>query len=222
MSSWGILIFIIILYIYYIQVRKLICAKSEINYMLRNNQFKTGDIILFKATNNYNAIAMGCYFTHIGVVYVDNGVPFIFEACAVKNVNLLNHHSKDGIYLTPLKERIEKYKGVCYLKPLNKQVDAESIDQLSSFINYALKNMYYDYNVFGSALKKGVGLERCQNGTNCGQITFLSLISMGLLPHYLYDTNIFHHLAYSCYIVNLDKGYKYNDIIEITDHPFGC
>jgi hypothetical protein len=189
--------------------------------MLKMNQFKTGDLILFKATNNYYSVFMGCYYTHIGIVYVDAGKPFIFEATSIKGVDLLSHHNRDGIFVTPLKERVEKYKGICYLKPLNKPVTLEASNQLLLFIDYALHNMYYEYNVAGSALRKGFGLEKCRNGTNCGQISFLSLIAMGLLPQSSYDAKMFHHLMYTCYVVDLENGYKFNDVIEITDHPFG-
>ena len=38
--------------------------------LILNKKFKTGDLILFKATNNWHASGIASYYTHVGVVWV--------------------------------------------------------------------------------------------------------------------------------------------------------
>jgi hypothetical protein len=182
---------------------------------------KTGDLILFKAFNNFRSIYTGCYFGHIGIVYVDtDGTPLLFEANGVETVILKPEHNNKGLFLTPLNDRVKKYKGTCFWKQLNKELSKESVIALKEFIDYALDNMKYDMNVVGSALKKRFGIERCSNNTNCGELVFLSLIKANLLPIEEYDKKIWIHLDYVTYLKELNNGYKYLDITEIIDHPF--
>ncbi len=181
---------------------------------------KTGDIILFKGFNNYYSMFHGSYFGHIGIVYVKNSIPMIFEANGIEYTPLLEHHSKKGVYLTPLKERIAKYKGKCFLKELNKKLSDEQLYNFDKFIDFALNNMYYNHAVISSGAKKGFGLEKCNLGTNCSEIVFLSLISLNLLPIEYYDMKIFHHLRLVCNLDKLQNDYYYKEIIGIIDHPF--
>lgn len=184
------------------------------------HSLKTGDLILFKAYNNFNSLCTTSYFGHVGMVYIDDGIPLLFEANGIERVPLKPHHSKNGVFLSPLSDRIKKYKGRCYLKSLNKPLPPESIQSLKEFIDYAMNNMYYDYHVIKSGFKKLFGIEKCHNGTNCGEIMFLSLIKLGLLDIEFYDTCILNHLKFVCEITDFKNGYKYLDLVEIIDHPF--
>jgi len=217
----GFVIFVLILWIYSMQFADVYCPQVFIDDLIDSHVFKTGDMILFKASNNYNSIIHGGYFGHIGIVFVDlNGTPYLFEANGIEKTPLRKHHSKSGIYFTPLEDRIKKYKGRCFLKSLNKELSTAAIDDFTKFIAYALKNMYYNYSVLKSGIKKGLGIEKCLHGTNCGEIVFLSLIVLGLLPVDVYDKCVFHHLRWMYSIRDLSDGYFYHDLIEIIDHPF--
>lgn len=217
----GIVIVLIIYYIYCIQYAKLDCSEIFLDEFITSPALKTGDIILFKAFNHFNSVFIGSYFSHIGVVYIANGVPMLFEAANVEEMPLKSHHSRRGIYLTRLADRIKKYKGRCYWKPLNQPLSNSYIAEYQRFIHFALQNMYYDTAVLTDGIKKGLGIEKCGLGTNCGQITFLSLIKLKLLDEKKYNQSIFHHLKWMAEITELDnKGYQYMDLIHIIDHPF--
>lgn len=218
------LVIFIIIYIYYVQFHQIKCDQIFLDDVIDSKLLKTGDMIIFKANNNFNSIYTTSYFGHCGIIYIDPSdklqTPMLFEGNGIERVPLKPHHSKTGIFLTPLQDRVKKYKGRVFWKPLNKELSESTILDFKEFISYALDNMYYNYSVVSSGIKKGIGLERCHNGTNCGEIVFLSLIKLGLLPYEYYDKNIFHHLKFVCNIKNLSDNYYYLDIIEIIDHPF--
>jgi hypothetical protein len=206
------------------QYSKLNCPTIFVDDLIESNALKTGDIILFKAYNNFNSIFHGGYFGHIGMVWIDpddkSAEPYLFEANGIERVPLKPYHNPKGIFLTKLADRIKKYKGMIYLKQLNKPLALSTISDFKNFINYCLENMEYNYAVGSSGIKKGLSLERCTRKTNCGEIMFLSLIKLGLIDIELYDTRIFHHLNYVAKLQDLLKGYRYLDLIEIVDHPF--
>lgn len=217
-----ILVIIIIIWIYYKVYRVIPCDKIMLDVLFDSHSLKTGDLILFKATNQLYSAIHGAYFGHIGMVYIletkDGEVPLLFEANNPKTY-LLPHHSTRGIYLTPLRERIEKYKGKVFLKSLEVPLSDEKKNNLEDFIKFSMENLYYDDSVVNSGLRKGLAGEKCNFGTNCGEIIFLSLIKLGLIPVSKYEENIFHHLNYVCYIDHLQSN-GYNPLIEIVDHPF--
>ena len=187
---------------------------------LNSSVLKTGDLILFKAYNNFNSIFTGSYFGHVGVVYILDDIPMLFEANGIEQTPLRAYHSKRGIFLTPLIDRIKKYKGRCFLKPLNKNISPKIIAGFTEFIQYSLTHFEYNYNLVTGCIKRMLGISKCGLGTDCGQITFLSLIKLGLLDQSEYDTPRLHHLLYTCNITNLQNGYKYLPLIEVIDHPF--
>ena len=191
-----------------------------IDDVLNDNVLKTGDIILFKSYNNFNSILTSSYFGHVGIVYCESSVPLLFEANITNNQPLKPHHNKAGIYLSPLEDRIKKYKGRCWLKPLNKELSPDAIKGFREFIDYALTNMHYEHAIASSALRKWLRLARCSNNTNCAELTFLSLIKLGLLPIEEYDKHMLHYLKYVARLENLSNGYKYLPLIGFIDHPF--
>ena len=215
---------LLVCYIYYVQFYKISTDQVFIEDLIKNKIFKTGDMIIFKAYNNFNSIFTGSYFGHCGIVFIDpldiKQTPMLFESNGIESVPLKPRHNKNGVFLTPLEDRIKKYKGRVFLKSLNYTLPVEIIDDFKNFIQYAVQNMYYDYNVISSGIKKGLGIELCSRGTNCGQLTFLSLIKLNLLPMCDYNTAMFHHLKYVCNITDLNLHYRYLDMIEIIDHPF--
>ena len=217
MYEWLVII-ILIIYIYQIQYSAYPCEKMFIDEALPH--FRTGDIILFKASNNFNSIVTTSYFGHMGMIYVCDGVPMLFEANGIEHMNLKPHHNGRGVFLSPVCDRIKKYKGRCYWKPLNKEIDPLIAFEFGKFIQYALKNMYYDTQVIQSGFKKLLGLERCCNGTNCGEIVFLALIKLNLLSIEEYDVQRLNHLKYTSNITELSNDYRYLPLIEIVDHPF--
>lgn len=218
LSSLCIVLFII--YIYYIQFNKIKCPQIHADDLIKSNFLKTGDIILFKACDNYNSIITTSYFGHVGIVVIDEGIPMLFEATNDTNMNLKPFRCKNGIFYTNLYERIKKYKGTCYWRSLNKNIPEENIIAFHEFIAYAEDNFYYEKNVITSWFRKLIGLEICNFGTNCAELTFLSLIKLGLLDINKYTEYNWHYLRKMCSIRNLDNGYKYSDLFEIIVDPF--
>ncbi len=218
----SISIILIVIWIYFLQYHKIQTEyKLFADVFINNPNLKTGDLILFKAYNNFNSIFHGSYFGHIGIVYIHaDGTPMLFEANGVERTPLMSHHSKRGVFLTPLVDRLKKYKGRCFWKPLNAQLNASIIHGFEEFMNYCLDNLDYDYSVVTGGIKRWFGVSKCGKGTDCGQIVFLSLIKLGLLPIEEYDVPRLHHLKYVCNVKNLQFDYKYLPLVEVIDHPF--
>jgi hypothetical protein len=215
----GIIILIFCLWVYHIQYCKI--STHEKFFVDDISNWQTGDLILFKAYNNFYSILHGSYFGHVGMIYVgDNGVPYIFEANGIEHMSLKPHHSKTGIFVSPAIDRIKKYKGVCYYKRLNMPISPFMRSNLEEFIQYALKHLQYDYNVVQNGIKKLLGLKRCNHQTDCGQMLFLALIKMDLIDISEYDVPRLNHLLYVCNLDKLKGGYKYLPLVEIIDHPF--
>lgn len=221
MSSTWLLIIIMLLvwYVYTLQYSPIGKPKVFLDDVLDN--FKTGDIILFKAYNNFNSLMHTSYYGHIGIIYVgDDGIPMMFEANGIDRMPLKEHHAKTGMFFSPVADRIKKYKGQVCWKRLNIPVSDDTAASFREFIDYCLANMKYDMGVFSAGIKKYLGVKKCDLNTNCGDIVFLSLIKLGLLPTSEYDTPRLHHLKYVVSLEELASGYRYLDLIEIIDHPF--
>lgn len=216
-TSICIFLVIFILYVYVMQYRKIDCKMRR--YHDLQPEMRNGDIILFKAYNNLNVLAHGSYFSHIGMVYHVDGVPHLFEAANPEGMHIMPYHNKCGIFMSPLYERISKYKGDCFIRHLNKPLNDIHTHQLIRFIYHAITNMYYDKSVIKSGFSSLFG-KPCGKKTNCGQIMYLVLIAMGLLPMKYYRKNILHHLMFVANITDLSDGYEYEKPIKIVDHPF--
>ena len=229
-------IVIIVIYIYQIQFSSVDCSVTflddigksydeiskkntdKIHTNIITQPFKTGDIILFKANNNANSIYINNYYGHIGIVYVENNVAKIFEACGIEYLPIRKYHNQRGIFLTPVHTRISKYKGVCYWKRLAHELPSDVCNDFKTFINYALENMYYNYTVIQNAFNKLLG-EKYHLGTNCGELVLLSLIKLQLLPISEFDAQHVHCLKYVSYLDKLQNNH-YLPLVKVIDQPF--
>ena len=195
---------------------KLPCVKFE------DAQFKTGDMILFHAYDNINPVFIGSYWGHVGIVYKDpdipNSKPVIFEAARTSQMKNCPDYNKHGIIITDLKCRMEKYPGLIACKSLNVPVHPDIIRGFKDLINYAKNNMYYNEDVVYNAIQKKKG-DKFNNGTNCGEIVFMSLIKLALLPESVANEKIAHHLLYVAQLEKLQNNF-YNKPVEITICPF--
>jgi len=218
------ILMVVMVYVYYIYLCHPKFREIQYEELRASGKFKTGDIILFHALDNINPIFMGCYYGHIGVVFVDpddpEKIPYLFEAASAKTMPLLDHHNKNGIFLTPMDIRMRKYSGFLFYKELSHEINPQTAREFKKFIEYAQKNMYYEYKVVQNCFKKGFLGEKPGDNTNCGEITMLSLIKLGLLDYERYNQSIFHHLKWMCYVTELDNEMHYKDPICIIDHPF--
>lgn len=218
----GVIILSIIIYIYYIQFAIPVYPKIQLEELIKH--VKTGDMILFKASNNFNSVKIGCRYTHIAMVYIPNGEntkPLLFEANRTDGMNLLEHQNHKGIFVSPMLERLQKYKGYLYYRPINKKLTNIMVSEMEIFIKYCINNMYYDTNLLQSALRNKFGKKRCDHGTNCGEILFLTLIKMGLIPISQYDMPKLHYLFnLSHNNLLLNNEYSYSTKYMIVDHPF--
>ena len=229
------LLIIIILGFWYTHIKKPYYSSVYLEELYLNGscgdldescKVKTGDLILFKAMDNLHSTIIGNYFTHVGIIIIDdkltNGKPYIFEATGVRKLQLRQDKSKRGIYCTSLLERLKRFRGYIYLKSLDNPILPMMHNNLLNFIYYALDNMDYEYNITRSCVRKLLG-DTCSDNTNCGELVFLSLINMDLLSEKHWKSPItprnLHHLRWMCNIQKLNNEYKYNDIIEIIKTP---
>ena len=218
--SFFIIIIIVMMWTYYMEHHHPIYEEMWIDDIIA--KAKTGDLILFKSTDHYNSSIIISYFTHIGVVWrPSNQPPMLFEAAGTTGMTLYDNENKAGIFCTDLETRLSRYNGMLFYKELNKSIP-ESIDHsFSDFITYAKTNMYYNYNVITNGIKKGLSLERCNLGTNCGEIAFLSLIKLGILSSEQYNTRVFHHLHWISNLEAASNDYCYLSLKKIRISPFG-
>jgi hypothetical protein len=187
------------------------------------SKFKTGDLLLFHALDNINTIFMGCYYGHVGVVFRDPacGELYIFEAFNTRTSHFHSSRFRRGIALCKLEHRINTYPGYVYYKELKYELPIELQFSFIDFINYATHNMYYDSFVARSALKKILFNFPLTQGTNCGELAYLSLIKLGLLPIENFKKNNKHHLKYISELTKLPRNQnKYKLPIQILKNYF--
>lgn len=196
------------------------CSEIWIHEVLA--KCKTGDLILFKALDNFNSSVIFSYFTHVGVIYRNEFTRQIqiFEAQSPSYLELQDHESKRGIYLSDLHTRLTRYRGRMYYKPLNTMINSKYEKEFQNFINYALTNMYYENAIFWNSIKKKFFFERLHEGTNCGELTLLSLIKLGIIDPEKYHWKSLHHLYWVTHLDNCDNGYIYQPICKIKISPF--
>jgi hypothetical protein len=215
--AFSIMILVIMVWVYYWCFSHPRLKSERLGDLLDQSKFKTGDLILFKAVDNFNGSLIMSYYGHVGIVYVENDVPYIFEAADPTNMALdpdQNHH---GIFMSPLESRAKTYKGYTYHKELKTPLSPEILDEFKSFIDYCLDNMAYETRVVSNGIKKGAG-EKIGLRVNCGELVFLSLIKLGLIPIEYYEKKSFHHLNWMCTITDLtDNGYL--EPVKITYSP---
>lgn len=201
--------------------------KSEyLDNLLKTHRFKTGDIILFHSYENKYSMFIG-YYTHVGIVYVDpkdqKKVPFLFEAIGPPDENSCASQKKisqNGICISKLEDRLRRYKGLIFYKELNKKVPPEICVEFKNFINFATNHMFYDFNFHSMIIHKAIMRNICSINTNCGELVFLSLIKLGILPKTIYYKKISHHLLWISRLKNMNDGFFYKDPIYINDFPF--
>ena len=181
--------------------------------------FKTGDVILFHSYNNINPVFIGSFWGHVGIVFKDlSGNPLIFEAAKTSQMKNCSDYNKHGIMITDLQTRLQKYPGMIACKLLNRPVHPDIVRQFTEFMIYAKQNMFYEENIFHSAIQKKLG-RAFTHGTNCGELVFLSLIKLALLPENMINSSISHHLLYVARLEKLQDNY-FHKPIEITFDPF--
>lgn len=171
------------------------------NIWLKDIKFKTGDIILFKGIEHMNSAFIMSYFTHVGIIYVDeNGNPFLFEAAHPDTI--WGNDDKKSIFLSNAIDRITKYKGLVFYKELD--VELTNTANFKYFIDYALKNMFYKKNLLSETAYEWFCNVPCADNTSCGELVFLSLIYLGLIDEDKWKNRDFHYLR----DVQHYEGYK--------------
>jgi hypothetical protein len=215
-------IIVIICWIYYIYLAHPDYQSFEYDEL--KHKFKTGDIILFHALDNINPIVIGTYYGHIGIVWVDpddqEKVPYIFEAFNPKTMPFYPKEFSSGIALSSLEHRLNTYRGYCFYKELKSSIDIHVQQNFKYFIEYAQINMYYNTSIFNNSISKLLYNENLHNGTNCGELVYLSLIKLNLLPmDYLYD-NTKHHLLWLSKLGKISQKNKYLEPVYILSNYF--
>jgi hypothetical protein len=216
----SVVVFIVIIMIYWSW--EMLANPPKIKYVpFENTSVKTGDIILFHAYDNVNPVFIGSYWGHIGIVYKDpdnNTKPLLFEALKTSGMKQCPEYNKRGIAITDLKTRLERYPGLIAHKRLNRPVNPHIIRGFKEFMKYAKANMYYNEKIFHNAIEKKMG-GKFTNSTNCGELVYLSLVKLGLLPEKALNKNLAHHLLYTSKITKLQNNY-YDEPVCLTFNKF--
>jgi hypothetical protein len=224
-SVFAVLIFVTLVYIYMMQWHEKPSHKVLINEMLR--YMRTGDIVLFKAYNNFYPPLMGTYYSHCGIVWINpddpTRTPMCFEAASVKSTVLLPHHNPRGIFCTKVEDRIKKYPGACFIKKLNVEIPDDVARDFANLIKYAEQHMEYRYDIVTSAVQKLFG-KPLDNYTNCGEIVYESLIKLGLLQLNQFDVPRAHHLKFVNNLLRIGPtpygDAEYSEPIRLVHTPF--
>lgn len=218
------ILIVVIIWCYYWTAIHPNLDSEKLDILLKEKRFKTGDLILFKATDNFNAPFIASYYGHIGIVYVypddPEKTPYIFEAANPTNMALEDHENPRGIFISLLENRVKQYKGYSFYKELGNSIDPKICLEFETFINYCISNMEYDTGVVSNGIKKGLFGEKSGLKTNCGELVFLSLIKLDLLPLSSYDSPTYHHLRWMCSVENLENGNYYKEPLKIVYSPF--
>jgi len=211
MYHWEIIICLILLYVYFIQFSHGTYPVELINEIT----FKSGDLIIFKAQNNFNALWLGSYYTHMGIVYESNGELLIFEANGLEHMPARPEHFKKGILLTQLLPRIKQYKGRVFLKPLKYAITAEQYALFTDFIKFAHEKFYYDTRVIHRRIQNLIGARTVDYRTDCGEMLFHLLVKLKMLEP---SGNVCH--LHKISILTTVKNNEYGDLIELKHYPY--
>jgi hypothetical protein len=216
---------IILLIIILIWCWNLLCNHpkfKKIQYKEIEPYCKTGDLILFHGLDNYNSIFIGCYYTHMGIIYRETPTsrPYLFEAWNPKHEVMYPKEIKHGMAFTDLENRIESYRGYIFYKPLKYPIDNFKNEIFYEFIYWAMNNMKYNTKVISNGLNKLLFNDCLRLGTNCGEIVYLSLIKLGLLNLDRFYENRKHHLLWVSNLTKTDNDNCYLPIIYIWQNYF--
>lgn len=220
----GIYIIIIILmtwvwYIYFNHPKYDVFEYSQLKH-----KYKTGDMILFHGLDNCNPIFIGTYYGHVGIIYIDpedeTNTPYIFEAFCPSTMPIFPQECKKGISISLLENRMKSYRGYCFYKELERPIqDVNLLFEFREFIAFSIENMYYDEQIVLNSISKILFNESLGYGTNCGELVYLSLIKLNLLPQEYFDYNNKHHLLY---LTRLNKMHnnRYNTPVYVLANYF--
>jgi hypothetical protein len=209
MLEW--LVALVLIYIYYIQFSHGVYPLAIIDEI----KFQAGDIILFKAQNNFNAVWTGSYYTHMGIVYEHNGELLIFEANGLENMPARPHHFKTGILLTRLLPRIKQYKGRVFIKQIGRPLSDEQNAKFADFIQFASAKFYYDTRVIHRRIQTLIGRRTVDYRTDCGEMLYCLLVKLGMLARV--DTILHLHVISQLAAVT---GNWYGAPIELKHYPY--
>jgi hypothetical protein len=192
-----IIVVIILIYVYYVKLAHPNYKKTTWNEI--KSRVKSGDILLFSALDSINQIFMGSYYTHIGVIYRETpqSTPMFVESFNPYHTPFYPKELKSGIAVVDLEHRMNTYRGYIFYKELAKPITEEQNREFWEFIKYAKEHMEYDKNVIENEIMKMVLNTPFNTKTNCGQITMLILIKMGLLGIEHFHNRRKHHLIYT-------------------------
>ncbi len=196
MSCIAAVICVVVVWIWYIYL----CHPNfeEYEYSEIAGRLKTGDIILFHALDNCFPIGIGCYYGHIGLVYVaPDKQPYILEAFNPERMPYYPEANRHGIIMTPAGRRLQTFRGYTFYKELTTPiVDATTLTAFDDFVKFANRHMFYERSVVSNAITKLLFNDSLRLGTNCAELVYLGLIVLNILPKDAFDQNNKHHLLY--------------------------
>ena len=141
---------------------------------------KSGDLVLFRTYHGNVFAGLYGYFSHVGVVVVMDGEPYILEGSGM-SWNTLKPFHHDGIWLTKFFPRSIKYKGAVFVKRLNQPLSLQQEASLVEFARSAKKQVRFDGSP-GYMVRRMLGKRpNIVEGANCSDLVLYALIRAGLM-----------------------------------------
>jgi len=211
----------LIIWVYWILLKHPVYDVYSYEDNAKYRGFCTGDIILFHALDNLNPVVTGCYFGHIGVVWVDPDrpdCPQLIEAASARTMPLNPGQNPRGIFISDLRDRVNRYSGFIAHKKFKGAVPEGKSREFKNFVQFAQENMEYNYNWFANAIRRRMG-HRIGKKVNCGEMTLLCLVHLGILDISWYKQAAMHHLLWMVHLKETPSG-QYAEPVWITHSPF--
>lgn len=214
---------IFIIYIYY----RIYNSYKHEEVHIEDFKPKTGDIILFK--HNITLHGLYTYYTHIGIVFIDpddvNQTPLIFEIVYNGNEIFDKHleNNKPSVILTNFKDRVTRYYGSVFIKPLNKPLTYSEKRAFKEFIKSHLKSKFKMPTIY-RILKQLLRIEYATYHHDCAEIVYKTLVHIGLLSWQDYcSIRLQPYFMDLIDLENVKKGYMYpKDPIKLQIPTISC
>ncbi len=169
---------------------------------MTEHKWRDADIVFFKSCNNDLAHRIASHVTHVGIVILVDGIPYILEADKPTDDN------PRGIYFTRLKERILTYKGSIYVRCIIEKITTEQRDALCKFALFASDNLVYTLPTWKSMIKK-VLHNYLTTETNCAELVYLAMFAIGIIDPKVADQYILRYLNFLLEFTPITNGYSH-------------
>lgn len=197
-SSVLVILFIMIIWCTYWEYNE---PHHDYHIEMTEHKWRDADIVFFKSYTNLLAPRIASHVTHVGIVILVDGIPYILEADKPTDDN------PRGIYFTRLKERILTYKGIVYIRRIEKKITTEQRDALCKFALFASDNLTYTLPTWKRGIKR-ILHNHLTTETNCAELVYLAMFAMGIIDPKVADQYILRYLNFLLEFTPITNSYS--------------